>query len=74
MGSPDETPMTRVNAAMMRCEVPAGPTHMEIRFEPFSFRLGLFVCCCFALLLCSFVCFVRQPVRMLFQKGQNRRD
>lgn len=69
-----EEAMTRLNPAMMGCQIPAGPTHLEIRFEPFSFRLGLFVSCCFALFLCTFACFIRQPVRTLFQKGSNRRD
>jgi hypothetical protein len=69
-----ETPMESLNAGMMHCTVPPGPTQLEIRFEPFSFRLGLFVSCCFALLLCSFLCFIRQPVRTLFPKGSNRSD
>lgn len=66
--------MTRLNPAMMHCTVPPGPTHLEIRFEPFSFRLGLFVSCCSALLLCAFLCFIRQPVHTLFQKGSHRHD
>jgi hypothetical protein len=63
----DETiPMRRVNSAMMGCDLP--PEQEEIvtfSYEPFSFRIGLFISCCFAMLLASTVFLWRYPCNIL---------
>jgi hypothetical protein len=58
-----EAPLERVNAIMMGCQVPPEAGSLEIIYEPFSFRLGLFLSCCFVLLLSTVVCFLQYPAQ-----------
>ncbi|MBN1866139.1 hypothetical protein JW916_02485 [Candidatus Sumerlaeota bacterium] len=63
-------PMDRVNPLMMSCAVPQDVERLEFRFEPFSFRLGLFISCCFAMLLTASLFFANFPAAPLSkQKG-----
>ena len=58
-------PLERINAVMMGCQLPKGPTGFQFAFEPFSFRMGFFLSCCFVLLLSStlfFLDFPRKPL------------
>ena len=61
-------PLRRVNAVMMACDVPEKePLTITVSFEPFSFRLGLFLSCCFVMVLSGAVfllgCPQTPPVR-----------
>ncbi len=54
-------PLERINSIMMGVEVPEGTVSFRFRYEPFSFRLGLFISCSFAMLLSGMVFFLRYP-------------
>lgn len=57
----EKHPMKRVNAIMMSCEAPVGPAEVEVAFEPYSFRLGLFISCCFVMGLSALAFFYDYP-------------
>ncbi|HBF33112.1 TPA: hypothetical protein DDW35_00985, partial [Candidatus Sumerlaeota bacterium] len=57
-------PLKRVNACMMSCDAPVGPSKLHFQFEPFSFRLGAFISCLFVLLLSSCVFFLDFPTKL----------
>jgi hypothetical protein len=58
-------PLERINAVMMACQLPKGPTVFQFAFEPFSFRMGFFLSCCFVLLLSSTIFFLDFPKKPL---------
>ena len=69
-------PMTPLNAIMMSCVVPVGPAEVEVAYEPFSFRLGLFISCCFVMVLttlCFFFEFPRDKEDPLKRRLRRRR-
>jgi hypothetical protein len=61
-------PMKRINAVMMGCYLPKGPSVFRFAFEPFSFRIGFFISCCFVLILSTAVLFLDFPRKPLFRK------
>ena len=46
---------------MMAFYAHAGESNLRIQYEPFSFRLGLFISCLTAMLLCGGAVFYRYP-------------
>jgi hypothetical protein len=54
-------PMRIVNPIMMEADLPKGTTSFEIVYEPYSFRLGLFISCCFVTMLCICAVFYDRP-------------
>ncbi|MFP4379942.1 MAG: hypothetical protein ACLFUS_05500 [Candidatus Sumerlaeia bacterium] len=68
-------PLKRVNAVMMGCRLPSDVSFVKFKYEPFSFRLGLFISCLFVMLLGMQVFFLqfprnlvrRQPIQSLYE-------
>ncbi len=60
-------PLKRVNSAMMGVSIPEGPSRVRIQYEPFSFRLGLFISCCFVLLVSCAASFL--PFKQAARRG-----
>jgi hypothetical protein len=59
---------------MMSCAAPKDAGSLEIRYEPFSFRLGFFLSCCSVLFMSALALFVefprntrRQPFKRLME-------
>jgi hypothetical protein len=70
----EAVPLRRENAIMMSCAAPKDAGSLEIRYEPFSFRLGFFLSCCSVLFMSALALFVefprntrRQPFKRLME-------
>ena len=53
--------MIHANACMMSAYLPEGPTMVHLSFQPFSYRLGLYLSCCFAAILVSILTYCEFP-------------
>ncbi|HNY26322.1 MAG TPA: hypothetical protein PLA90_07710 [Candidatus Sumerlaeota bacterium] len=63
----ESSPLRRVNSAMMGVSVPEGPARLRILYEPFCFRLGLFLSCCFVLAVSCAASFL--PFKQAARRG-----
>jgi hypothetical protein len=63
----ESRPLERVNSAMMEVSIPEGPTRVRVQYEPFSFRLGLFISCCFFLVVSCAASFL--PFKQVARRG-----
>jgi hypothetical protein len=61
-------PLKRINAVMMGCHLPKGATAFSFAFEPYSYRIGFFLSCCFVLFLSTIVFFLDFPRKPLFSR------
>ncbi len=59
------TDMIRANACMMSADLPAGSSNVHLAFQPFSYRLGLYISCCFAAILVSILVYCEFPFHQL---------